>query len=88
VASALITSSLKKLCFGTRPGTRVIKLEAIMEWAKFHLSLGGGEIRYDIMVIPHHGETHWSLLVLEPFHTFHFDSKIGVHDYSTLDIFI
>jgi hypothetical protein len=26
--------------------------------------------------------------VLEPSHTFHLDSKIGVHDYSACDIFI
>jgi hypothetical protein len=26
--------------------------------------------------------------MLEPSHTFHFDSKIGVYDYSTRDIFI
>jgi hypothetical protein len=87
VASVLITPSLKK-CFGIRGGTRVIKLEAIMERAKFHLSLDGGETKYDTVVITYHGETHWSLLVLEPSHTFHFDSKIGVHDYSTHDIFI
>jgi hypothetical protein len=80
VASALITPSLKKLCFGTRGGTKVIELEAIMEWPKSHLSLGGGEIWYDIVVIPYHGEAHWSLLVLEPSHTFHFDSKIGDYD--------
>ncbi len=59
-----------------------------MGWAKSHLSLGGGEIKYGIMVIPYHGELHWSLLVLEPSHTFHFDSKIGVHDYLVCDIFI
>jgi hypothetical protein len=88
VASALITPSLKKLCFGTRGGSKVIELEAIMEWPKSHLSLGGGETRYDTVVIPYHGEPHWSLLVLEPSHTFHFDSKIGVHDYSIYDIFI
>jgi len=88
VAIFLITPSLKKLCFGTWGGIRVIELEAIMGCAKSHLSLGGGETRYDIMVIPYHGETHWSLLVLEPSHTFHFDFKIGVHDYSTCDIFI
>jgi len=81
VTSALVTSYLKILCFGTRGGTGVIKLEAIVGWAKFHLSLGGGETRYDIMIIPYHGATHWSLLVLEPSHTFHFDSKIRVHDY-------
>ncbi len=88
VASVLIAPSLKKLCFGTKGGTGVIKLEAIMEWAKFILSLDGGETKYDIVGIPYHGETHWSLLVLEPSHSFHFDSKIGVHDYSTHDIFI
>jgi hypothetical protein len=88
VTSALITPSLKKLCFGTRGGTKVMKLEAIMGWAKSHLSLGGGENRYDTMVIPYHGEVHWSLLVLELSHTFHFDFKIGVHDYSVCDIFI
>jgi hypothetical protein len=88
VTSALITPSLKKLCFGTRGGTKVMKLEAIMGWAKSHLSLGGGENRYDTMVIPYHGEVHWSLLMLELSHTFHFDSKIGVHDYSVCDIFI
>jgi hypothetical protein len=88
VASALITPSLKKLCFGIRGGTKVIELEAIMGWPKSHLSLGGSEIRYDTMVIPYHGAAHWSLLVLEPSHTFHFDSKIGVHDYSIHDTFI
>jgi hypothetical protein len=51
-----------------------------MGWAKSYLSLGGGEIRYDIVVIPYHGEAHWSLLVLESSHTFHFDSKIEVHN--------
>jgi hypothetical protein len=51
-----------------------------MGWAKSHLSLGGGEIIYDIVVIPYHGEAHWSLLLLEPSHTFHFDSKIEVHN--------
>ncbi len=40
------------------------------------------------MAIPYHGETHWSLLVLEPSHTFHFDSKIGVHDHLVREIFI
>jgi hypothetical protein len=59
-----------------------------MGWAKFHLSFGGGETKYDTMVIPYHGEAHWSLLVLEPSHTFHFDFKIGVHGFSTCDIFI
>ncbi len=88
MANVLITPSLKKLCFGTRGGIRVIELEAIMGWTKSHLSLGGGETKYDTMVIPYHGEAHWSLLVLEPSHTFHFDFKIGVHDYSTCDIFI
>ncbi len=88
MASALITPSLKKLCFGTRGGSGVIKLEAIMGWAKSHLSLGGGQTKYDIVVIPYHGEAHWSLLMLEPSHTFHFDSKIGVHADSTRDIFI
>jgi hypothetical protein len=82
VASALITP----YC-GIRGGTRVIELEVIMQWAKSHLSLGGGEPRYDIVAIPYHGEAHWSLLVLEPSHTFHFDYKIGVHDYSIRDIF-
>jgi hypothetical protein len=88
VASVLITPSLKKLCFGTRGGIKVIKLEAIMGWAKSHLSLGGDETIYDNVVIPYHGEAHWNLLALEPFHTFQFNSKIGVHDYSTPDIFI
>jgi hypothetical protein len=88
VANVLIIPSLKKLCFGTGGGTRVIMLEAIMGWAKSYLSLGGGETKYDTVVIPYHGEAHWSLLVLEPSHTFHFDFKIGVHDYSTRDIFI
>ncbi len=32
VPSALITPSLKKLCFGIKGGTRVIELEAIMVW--------------------------------------------------------
>jgi len=66
----------------------VPKLKAIMGWAKSHLSLGGGETKYDTMIIPYHGEAHWSLLVLELSHTFHYDSKIGVHDYLTCDIFI
>jgi hypothetical protein len=88
VASVLITPSLKKLCFGTRGGIKVIELEAIMGWAKSHLSLGGDETIYDNAVILYHGEGHWSLLVLEPFHTFHFNSKIGVHDYLAHDIFI
>jgi hypothetical protein len=88
VANALITPFVKKLCFGTRGGSGVIKLEAIVGWAKSHLSLGGGETKYDIVVIPYHGEAHWSLLVLKPSHTFHFDSKIGVHDYLACDIFI
>ncbi len=51
-----------------------------MGWAKSHLSLGGGETSYDIVVIPCHGEAHWSLLVLEPSHTLHFDSKIEAHN--------
>jgi hypothetical protein len=51
-----------------------------MGWAKSHLSLCGGETRYDIVVIPYHDEAHWSLLVLEPSHTFHFDSKIEIHN--------
>jgi hypothetical protein len=46
-----------------------------MGWAKFQVFLGGGETRYDIVVIPYHAEAHWNLLVLEPSHTFHFDSK-------------
>jgi hypothetical protein len=74
--------------FWYRGGTKVIKLEAIMGWAKSHLLLGGGETRYDIVVIPYHVETHWNLLVSEPSHTFHFDSKIGVHEYLARDIFI
>ncbi len=52
-----------------------------MGWAKSHLSLCGGETRYDIVVIPYHDEAHWSLLVLEPSHTFHFDSKIEIHNF-------
>jgi hypothetical protein len=59
-----------------------------MGWAKSHLSTSGGETKYDTIVIPYHGEAHWSLLVLKPSHTLHFDSKIGVHDYLTCDIFI
>ncbi len=59
MANALITPSLKKLCFGVGVGTKVIELEAIMGWAKSHLSLGGGETKYDTMVIPYHGEAHW-----------------------------
>jgi hypothetical protein len=58
VASVLITPSLKKLCFGIGGGIGVLKLEAIMGWAKFHLSLGGGETKYDIVAIPYHGEAH------------------------------
>jgi hypothetical protein len=79
---------LKKLCFGTRGGIGVIKLEAIIGRAKSHLSLGGSETKCDIMVIPYHGEEHWSLLVLKPWHTFHFDFKLEVHDYLVCDIFI
>ncbi len=60
VASALITPSLKKLFFGTRGGSGVIKLEAVMGWAKSCLLLGGGETKYDTIVIPYHGEAHWS----------------------------
>jgi hypothetical protein len=78
----------EEVMFWYRDGTRVIELEAIMGWAKSHLSLGGGESKYDIVVIPYHGEAHWSLLVLEPSHTFHVEVKIGVHAYSTRDIFI
>jgi len=59
-----------------------------MGWAKSHLSLGGGETTYDNVIIPYHGEAHWSLLMLEPSHTFHFDSKIRVHDYSMRNISI
>jgi hypothetical protein len=40
------------------------------------------------MVIPYHGEVHWSLLVLEPSHTCHFNFKIGLHDYLVCEIFI
>jgi hypothetical protein len=58
VASALITPYLKKLCFYITGGTKVMGLEAIMGWAKSHLSLGGGETRYDIMAIPYHGDAH------------------------------
>jgi hypothetical protein len=82
---AFITSHLKKLCFGIGGGIGTIEVEAIMGWAK---SCNGGETTYDIVVIPYHGEAHWSLLVVEPSHTFHFDSKIGVHDYLIHDIFI
>jgi hypothetical protein len=59
-----------------------------MGWAKSHLSLGGGKTKYDIVVIPYHGEEHWSLFVWKPSHTFHFDSKIEIHDYLICDIFI
>jgi len=59
-----------------------------MGWAKSHLSLGGSEIKYETMVIPYHNEVHCNLLALEPSYTFHFYSKIGVHDYSICDIFI
>ncbi len=85
MASVFIISSLKKICFGT---WGALGVEAIMGWAKFHLSCNGGKTTYDTVVILYHGDAHWSLLVLEPSHTFHFDSKIGVHDYSIHDIFI
>ncbi len=87
MASAWITPSLKKLHFGARGGIGIIKLEAIMGWAKSHLSLGGGKTKYDIVVITYHGEEHWSFLVLKTSHTFHFDSKIEIHDYLVCDIF-
>jgi hypothetical protein len=37
------------------------------------------------MVIPYHGEVHQNMLVLEPSHTFHFDSKIVIYDYLVCD---
>ncbi len=63
-------------------------MEAIKGWAKSHLSCNGSETTYDIVVIPCHGEVHQNSLVLEPSHTFHFDSKIGVHDYLVCEISI
>ncbi len=88
VTSAFIASSLKKLCFGIGCGTWTIEVEAIKGWAKSHLSCNGSETTYDTMVIPYHGEVHQNMLVLEPSHTFHFDSKIGVYDYLVRDTFI
>jgi hypothetical protein len=65
-----------------------IEVEAIKRWAKSHISCKGNGNTYEIVVIPYHGETHWNSLMLELSHTFHFDSKIGVHYHLVYDIFI
>jgi hypothetical protein len=64
VASAFVISFLKKLCFGKRGNTIIIKVEAITGWVKFHLSCNRSETTYDIVVIYYYGEAHWSLLEL------------------------
>jgi len=74
--------------FSYRGVIGVIDVEAIKWWAKFHLSYNGDEITYDIVVVLYHGDAHWSLFVLELVHTFHVDSKLGIHDYLVRDILI